>query len=59
MEMTIWKYLSDHIEHKYELVDEIKKQPKRIVIDKELGIKVITDYRKTSAYKFRIRLGFK
>ena len=59
MEMTIWKYLSDHTEHKYELVDEIKKRPKRTVIDKELGIKVITDYRKTSAYKFRIRLGFK
>ena len=53
------KYLSDHMKHRYELVDEPKKQPNRIFIDKELATKVIMDCRTTAACKFRTRLGFK
>ena len=53
------KYHSDHRKHRYELVDEPKKQDNRIFIDEKLAIKVIVDCRSTSAYKFRTRLGFK
>ena len=50
---------SDHRKHRYELVEEPKKQCNRIFIDKKLTVKVIMDCRTTSAQKFRTRLGFK
>ena len=53
------KYHSNHRKHRYKLADEIKKQPNRILIDKNLVMKVIVDCRITSARKYRIRLGFK
>ena len=53
------KYHSDHRKHRYELVEEPKKQCNRIFIDEKLAIKVIMDCRTTSAHKFRTRLGFK
>ena len=53
------KYLSNHRKHIYELVDESKKQPNRVFIQKELATKVIMNYRTTAAHKFRTRLGFK
>ena len=53
------KYHSDHEKHRYELVEEIKKQVNRIFIDEKLTIKVIIDCRTESAQKFRARLGFK
>ena len=53
------KYHSDHPKHRYELVEEPKKQVNRIFIDKKLTIKVIMNCRTTSAHKFRTRLGFK
>ena len=53
------KYHSDHRKHRYELVDEPKKQCNRIFVDEKLAIKVIMDCRTTSAHKFRTRLGFK
>ena len=45
----------DHRKHKYELVEEPKKQYNRISIYKKLAIKVIMDSRTTSAQKFRSR----
>ena len=57
-EITI-KYHSDHRKHRYELVEEPKKQCNRIFIDEKLAIKVIMDCRKTPAHKFRTRLRFK
>ena len=36
-----------------------KKQVNRIFIDKKIAIKVIMDYRTTSAHNFRTRLEFK
>ena len=53
------KYYSDHRKHRYELVEEPKKQSNRIFIDEELAIKVIMDCRTTSAHEFRATLGFK
>ena len=53
------KYHSDHQKHRYELVEEPKKQANRIFIDKKLTMKVIMNCRTTSAHKFRTRLGFK
>ena len=53
------KYHSDHPKHRYELVEEPKKQVNRVFIDKKLTIKVIMNCRTTSAHKFRTRLGFK
>ena len=47
------------IKHKYELVEEPKKQCNRICIDEKLAIKVIMDCKITSAYKFRKGLSFK
>ena len=43
LRMTIGKFLPKHRKHRYELVDKPKKQPKRIVIEEELAIKVIMD----------------
>ena len=40
LQLTTVKYLSDHGKHKYELVDEPKKQPNRIFIHKELAAKL-------------------
>ena len=54
-EITI-KYHSDHRKHRYELVEEPKKQCNRIFIDEKLAIKEIMDCRKTPAHKFRTRL---
>ena len=53
------KYNSNHRKHRYELVEEPKKEVNRIFIDKKLAIKVIMDCRTTMANKFRTRLGFK
>ena len=53
------KYNLNNRKHRYELVEERKKQVNRIFIDKKLAIKVIMDCRITSAHKFRTRLGFK
>ena len=52
------KYLPDHRKHRYEPVDEPKKQSDRIFIDKELAIKVIIGCTKIVVQKFRTRLGF-
>ena len=59
-EITI-TYYSYHRKHRYEQVDEPKKQCNRIFIDIIIfiAIKVIMDCRTTSAHKFRTRLGFK
>ena len=53
------KYNSNHKEDRYELVEEPKKQVKRIFIDEKLAIKVIMDCGTTMTHKFRTRLGFK
>ena len=53
------KYNSNHRKHRYELVEEPKKQVKRIFIEEKLAIKVIMDCRTAMAYKFRARLGVK
>ena len=45
--------------YRFELVDEQKKQPNRIFVNKESIIKVIIDCRTTAVHKFRTRLGFK
>ena len=50
---------SNHRKHRYELVEEQKKQINRIFINTKLAVKVITDYRTTSTHKFRTRLRFK
>ena len=57
-EFTI-KYHSDYRKHKYEIVDEPKKQPNINFIDKKLEIKVIMQCKTTLAHKFRTKLGFK
>ena len=57
-EITI-KYHSDRRKHRYELIDEPKKQCNIIFIDKKSSDRLIMDCRTTSAYKFRTRLGFK
>ena len=56
---TTTKYNSNHRRHRYELVEEPKKQFNRIFIDEKLAIKVIIDCRTASAHKFRTRLEFK
>ena len=48
----------DHRKHKYELVEEPKKQCNRISIHKKLAIRVVMDSRTTSAQKFRTRSRF-
>ena len=53
------KYHSDHRKHRYELVEQPKKQCNIIFIDEKLTITVIMDCRTTPARKFRTRLGFK
>ena len=57
-EITI-KYNSNHRKHRYELVEEPKKQVNRIFIDEKLAVKVIMDWTTTTPHKFRTRLGFK
>ena len=52
------KYLSGYRKHRYELVDEPKKQPNRIFIRKELAIKLNMDSTATATHKFRTTLGF-
>ena len=59
MRVITVKYPLDHRNHRYELVDEPKKQPNRAFIRKELVTKIIMDCRTTAAHKFRTRLGFK
>ena len=51
-EITI-KCHSYHRKHRYELVDERKKQSIRIFIEEKLAIKVIMDCRATAAHKFK------
>ena len=46
----------DHKNHRYELEDDPKKHPNRILIPKELETKVIIYCRKTVAHKIRARL---
>ena len=53
------KYHSVHWKHRYELIDEPKKQCNRIFLDENLASKVIMICRTTSAHKFRTRLEFK
>ena len=56
------KSRSDHRKHRHELVDNAKKKKKkwnRIFIDEKIAIRVIKDYKTTSAHKPRTRLGFK
>ena len=43
LKMPTIKYLWDHRKHRYELVDEPKKQPNRIFIRQKLVSKVIVD----------------
>ena len=57
--MPTIKYISNHGKHRLELVDEQKKQPNRIFINKESMIKLIIDCRTMAVHKFRTRLGFK
>ena len=54
----ITKYNLNHKKHRYELVEEPKKQVNRSFINEKLAIKVIMDCRTTSAHEFRTRLGF-
>ena len=44
---TTLKHLSHHRKHRYELVNEPKKQSNRTFIDEKLAFKVIMDRRKT------------
>ena len=57
--MTTIKYISNHRKNRFELVDEQKKQPNRIFVNKESIIKVIIDCWTMAVHKFRTRLGFK
>ena len=59
LRVTTVKYLSGHRKHRYGLVDEPKKQPKRTFICNELATKVIMGCRTTATHKFRTRLRFK
>ena len=47
--MTIVKHFAGYREHRYELLDEQKKQPTRIFIRNELATKVVTDCRTSPA----------
>ena len=53
------KYNPNHRKHRYELVEETKKQVSRIFKDEKLAINIITNFRTTMAHKFRTRLEFK
>ena len=53
------KYNSNQRKHRYELVQEQKKQCNRIFIDEKLAVKVILDCTTTSFHKLRTKLGFK
>ena len=53
------KQNSNHRKHRYELLEEPKKQVNRIFIDETLALNVIMDCRAALAHKFRARLGFK
>ena len=46
LRVTGIKYLPDHINHRYGLVDEPKKQPNRMFIRKDLATKVIMNCRR-------------
>ena len=59
LQEIITNYHSDKRKHRYELVEEPKKQVNRIFINGKLAIKLIMDFTTTSANKFRTRLGFK
>ena len=49
---------SNHKKHRYELVEEPKKQVNRTFIDEKLAIKVIMDFGTTMTHNFRKRLRF-
>ena len=53
------KHNLNHRKHRYELVEEPRKQCNRIFVDGKLTIKVIMDGRITLAHKFIARLGFR
>ena len=53
------KYNSNHRKHRYELVEETKKQVSRIFKDEKLAVNIIINFRTTMAHKFRARLEFK
>ena len=54
------KYHSDHRKYRHELVDEPKKKLIQKKFNRQmLAIKVIMGCRKTSAHKYRTKLGFK
>ena len=51
-------YPSGYRKHRYELVDELKKQPNRIFLHEDLAIKIIMDCRTTESCNFKRNLGF-
>ena len=53
--MTAVKFFSANRKHRHEILDEPKKQPNIIFIDKELTTKVILDCRTTTAHNSRTR----
>ena len=59
LRVTTLKCLLNHRKHRYELIDEPKKQFYIIFIDGKLAIEEDMDCRTTLANKFRTRLGFK
>ena len=59
LHVTTVKYPSDNRKHRYKLVEESWKQPKRIFVHKDLAATVIMDCRIAAAHKFRTRLRLK
>ena len=53
------KYHSDYRKHRYELIDEPKKEPNRIFLHEDLAIKKIMFCRTQESCKFKRKLGFK
>ena len=52
------KYHSNYIKHRYELLDEPKKQPNSFFSSKDLAIKIIMDCRTTESLNLEKKLGF-
>ena len=59
LQEVITKQNSNHRKHRYELLEEPKKQVNTIFIVETLALNVIMDCRAAPAHKFRARLGFK
>ena len=56
---TAIKYTSNHRKHRYELIEEPKKQCNRTFIDEKLSVNIIMSCETTSGDICRARLGFK